>query len=140
MGNIHAGIRNKPSMNAWIPLALLPIPPKRLDKLPDYPAKEQELDALQVIHEIVSIVLSPLTDPKYAQGINILCCNEKIRNCVPKLVAWLADHVEDCTLQAVAMKQRLICTATPNDFAELPDEPFPPVRTPPMPPHIRYPT
>lgn len=60
LGNLQSGVRSKLSMNAWIPLELLPIPLKRLDKLPDYPAEEQELGVLQIIHEIVSLVLSRL--------------------------------------------------------------------------------
>lgn len=46
IGNINSSVCNKPSMHAWIPIALLPIPPKRLDKIPGNPTEAQELDAL----------------------------------------------------------------------------------------------
>jgi len=46
IGNIKSTVHNKPTMNAWIPIALLPIAPKHLDKIPTYPAEAQELDAL----------------------------------------------------------------------------------------------
>ena len=72
-------------MNSWIPLAMLSIPPKRLDKLPDYRPEEQELDALQVTHDIVSLILSPLADATSVQGIEMVCCDEKIRKCFPNL-------------------------------------------------------
>ena len=108
-------------MNAWIPLALLPIPPKRLEKLPDYPLEEQELDALQVIHDILSNILSPLADPTSTQGIPMVCCDEKVRKCVPKLIGWLADHMENCTLHGVATNQCPICVVTVDKLGELPE-------------------
>ncbi|KAF8414714.1 hypothetical protein EV426DRAFT_579159 [Tirmania nivea] len=46
IGNIKSTVRNKPTMNAWIPIALLPVPPKWLHKIPNYSTKTQELDAL----------------------------------------------------------------------------------------------
>ena len=122
-GNIHSKIRNKPSANPWVPIALLPIPPKRLDKLPDYPQEEQELDALQVVHDIGSLVLSPLTET--SKGIEIKCCDEKVRKCFPKLVAWLADHMKNCALHGILHKLCPICIAPNDEFGELPPTPFP---------------
>ena len=126
IGNIDSEIRNKPSKHTWIPLAFLPIPPKRLEKLPDYPLEKQELDALQVFHEIVSLILSPLTDDKTLQGIPMACCDEKVRKCVPKLAGWLADHIENCTIHGIANNQCPMCIAPTDDFGHLPDTPFPP--------------
>ena len=34
IGNIKSTVRNKPTTNAWIPVALLPIPSKCLEKIP----------------------------------------------------------------------------------------------------------
>ena len=85
IGNIKSTVRNKPTMNAWIPIALLPIPPKRLDKIPTYSAEAQELDVLQITHEILSSILSPLSDARSQQGVEMVCCNENVRSCVPKL-------------------------------------------------------
>ena len=134
IANISSTIRNKPSSNAWIPIALLPIPPKRLDKLPDYPQEEQELDALQVTHDVISLVLSPLADARSLEGIEMVCCDEKIRKCIPKLSAWLADHVENCNLHGVSHNQCAICIASTDQFGELPDQPFTPR------PHATYAT
>ncbi|KAF8436407.1 hypothetical protein BGX38DRAFT_94477 [Terfezia claveryi] len=38
IGNIKSTVRNKPTMNAWILIALLPIPPKHPDN-PNHPSK-----------------------------------------------------------------------------------------------------
>ena len=124
IGNIDSTVRNKPTMNAWIPIAFLPIPPKRLDKVTGYSMEEQELDALQAIHEIISYILSPLADAKSLQGIEMVCCDEKVRRCVPKLTAWLADHMENATLHCIATNRCPICVAPVTDFGNLPDQPF----------------
>ena len=36
VGNIHSSIRNKPLYYAWLPIAFWPIPPKRIEKIPEY--------------------------------------------------------------------------------------------------------
>ena len=78
--------------------------------------EEQELDALQAIHEIISQILSPLSDPRYLQGIEIVCCDENIRRCIPKLTAGLADHMENAILHCIATNQCPICNAEIADF------------------------
>jgi len=79
-------------INAWIPLALLPISPNMLDKIPGYPVDTQELDALQVTYEIISSILSPLcnvSNMTSQSSIEMVCCDEKVRNCIPMLCRWL---------------------------------------------------
>ena len=83
----------------------------------------QELDALQAIHEIISQILSPLSDPRCLQGIEMVCCDENICRCVPKLTAWLVDHMENATLHWIATNQYPICNADIADFGELSDSP-----------------
>ena len=65
-------------MHVWIPLALLPIPLKRLDKVPTYTTSDQQLDALQTLHDIIIRVLSPLSDTGSRTGIEMVCCDEKM--------------------------------------------------------------
>jgi len=124
IGNIQSTVRNKPTMNAGMPIALLPIPPKRLDKIPTYPAEAQELDALQITHEILSSILSPLSDAKSQEGIELVCCDEKVRKCVPKLSAWFADHVENVMIHGITSNRCPICIAPPDELGELPDAPY----------------
>jgi len=124
IGNIASTIKNKPTINAWIPLALLPIPLKRLDKIPGYPVKAQELDMLQVTHEIISSILSPLCDVASQRGIEIVCCDEKVRNCVPILCGWLADHMENVMIYGISSNWCPICITPPNEFGELVNPPY----------------
>lgn len=123
IGNISSTIRNKPSMNAWIPIALLPIPPKRLDKISKYSVEAQELDVLQVTHEILSQILSPLSDGQSQKGIEMVCSDEKIRCCIPKLSAWLADHMENVMIHGIYSNRCPICVAPPDEFGDLPEAP-----------------
>jgi len=124
IGNIASTARNKPTMNAWILSALLPIPPKRLDKVVNYPQDVQELDALQVTHEIISRILSPLSDEPSQRGIEMVCCDETIRKCVPKLCSWLADHMENVMIHSIYSNRYPICIASPDQFRDLPDTPY----------------
>jgi hypothetical protein len=125
IGNIASTVRNKPSIHAWIPLALLPIPPKRLDKLPEYSVEAQELDSLQTTHKILSHILSPLSDAECQQGIEMVCCDETIRNCVPKISAWLADHMENVMIHGIFANRCPVCIAPPDEFGQLPNAPYP---------------
>ena len=124
IGNIHSTIWNKSSMNAWIPLAFLPIPPKRLGGVVSYTVEQQELDALQVIHEMISRILSPLSDAASPQGIEMVCCNEKVRRCVPRLTCWLADHMENATLHCVATNRCPSCITPVGEFGEIPNQAY----------------
>ena len=110
-------------MNACIPIGLLPIPPKRLDKILNYTQEAQELDALKVTHEVISHILSPLSDASSDRGIQMFCCDETIRKCIPKLAAWLGDHMESVMLHGIYTKRCPICTAPPDEFVELPETP-----------------
>ncbi|KAF8441111.1 hypothetical protein BGX38DRAFT_1096925 [Terfezia claveryi] len=111
IGNIKSSIRNKLTMNAWIPIALLLTPPKRLAKVPGNPMEAQELDALQVTHEILSSILSPLADAQSQQGIDMVCCDEKGRKCVPRLSAWLADHMKNIMIHGILTNRYSVCIA-----------------------------
>ena len=125
VGNINSRIRNKPCMNAKIPIELLPILPKCVRGIQDCPLEANELDTLQVLHDILSSILIPLNQKSIIEGVMILCYDEKVRKCIPKLIKWLADHIENCTLLEVQHNQCPVCIATSEEFGELPQTPFP---------------
>ncbi|KAF8441128.1 hypothetical protein BGX38DRAFT_1096931, partial [Terfezia claveryi] len=98
IGNIKFTICNKPTMNVWIPIALLPIPPKHLDRILGHPVEAQELDAPQMV-----------------------CCDKKVCNCVPKLSGWLADYMENVMIHGILSNRCPVCIAPPNEFRDLLD-------------------
>ena len=124
IGNIDSTIRNKPFMNAWIPHAFLPIPPKRLAGVVGYTVEQQELDALPVIHKIISRILSPLFDAASFWCIEMVCCDEKVWRCVPRLTCWLADPMENATLHCVATNRCPSCIAPVGECSEIPNQAY----------------
>lgn len=126
LGNIKAEIRNKPNFHAWIPLALLPVPPKRVTKLPGHSTDEQEKESTQIFHEVISDVLSPITDGSGQEGFEMFCADESIRLCFPVICAWLADHMENANLHCININRCPTCTARPDELGLISDEKLPP--------------
>ena len=87
IGNIVSTARNTTTMYACIPIGHLPIPPNRLDQISNYTQDVQELDALQLSHEVTSHILSHLSDASSQRGIQIVWCDETIRIWIPKVAA-----------------------------------------------------
>jgi len=71
-----------------------------------------------IIHYFTSI-LSPLSDARIQQGVEMVCCNENVQSCVPKLSAWLADHMENVMIHSITSNHCPICIALPDKFVEL---------------------
>ena len=49
-------------MQAWLPIALLPVGHKRVNELPEYTVDTQEIQALQTIPDILTHLWKPLSD------------------------------------------------------------------------------
>ena len=61
IGNISSQIRNKPASQAWICIGLLPIGPKRTQRIKGFTIQQQEYDTLTVQHKILEHILEPLS-------------------------------------------------------------------------------
>ena len=72
IGNIRATVRNSHTMHAWLPIALLPVGPKRVGKIPEYSAETQEIQALQTAHEVLTHLLKPLSDAQCQTGYEMI--------------------------------------------------------------------
>jgi len=59
--NIKSSVRNRPTFHAWVPVALLPSNPKRIQKVPGWLEKNQEQEAIQVHHDLLRFLLRPLS-------------------------------------------------------------------------------
>ena len=125
LGNIQSSIRNTPSMHAWIPIALLPICPKRVNKIPGYSADTQEVQALQTVHDVLKHLLKPLSDASCQEGYEMVCADGKVRLCFPKLFCWLADHPENATLHGVANNRCPICTSPTDKLGDYSETVYP---------------
>ena len=125
IGNIQRSTRNSPMMQAWLPIALLPVGPKRVNKIPGYSVDTQEIQALQTIHDIFTHVLKPLSDAACQEGYEMGCADGNIRLCFPKLFCWLADHMENATIHGIASNRCPICTTPTEKLGEYADSTYP---------------
>jgi len=92
IGNIKSGIRNRPTSHAWIPVALLPNSPKQVKKSTGWSEEKQEQEAIEVLHELLTFILHPLSDTARG-GLGISCGDGIIRECHFRVAGWLADHM-----------------------------------------------
>jgi len=125
IGNILSSIRNTHTMHAWIPIALLPIGPKRVNKIPGYSVDTQETQALQTIHDVLTALLKPLSDTACQEGYEMVCANGNVRLCFPKLFCWMADHMENATIHAIATNRCPACTTPTKKLGEYSDTGYP---------------
>ena len=93
IGNILNSIRNTLTMHAWIPIALLPIGHKRVNKILGNSMDMQEIQALQTIHDVLTHLLKPLTDSGCRNWYEMVCSDSNVQLCFPKLICWLVDHM-----------------------------------------------
>ncbi|KAF8420154.1 hypothetical protein BGX38DRAFT_1075254, partial [Terfezia claveryi] len=107
--NIRSSIRNIHTMHTWIPIALLPIEPKRVNKIFAYSVETQEIQALQTIHEVLTCLLKPLSDARCQKGYKMVCTDGNIRLYFPKLFCWLVDHMENATIHGIASNRCPTC-------------------------------
>ena len=118
IGNIRSAIRTTPAMQPWIPIAFLLIRPKPVNRIPGYSVESQEIQALQTVHDVLAHLLKPLSDAKYETGYEMVCADENVRLCFPKLFCWLANHVENATINCMSSNRCPVCTIPTEKLVE----------------------
>ena len=125
IGNIRSRIRNSHSMHSWIPIALLPIGPKRVTKIPGYSVVTQEIQALQTVHDVLTHLLKPLSDEGCRKGYEMVCGDENVRLCFPKLFCWMGDHMENATIHGLTKNCCPVCICPLDELGELSETEYP---------------
>ena len=74
IGNIKSSPGNKSSNHAWVPVALLPIGPKRVKKVPKWWEEKQEQESIEVLHSLLQFILRPLWN-KRQDGVEVRCAD-----------------------------------------------------------------
>ncbi|KAF8415072.1 hypothetical protein EV426DRAFT_541794 [Tirmania nivea] len=100
IGNIKSSIRNQPTSHTWVLVALLPNALKCVKRIPGWSEDKQEQEGIQVIHDLLTFVLRPLSNTA-RDGHNVKCCDEVIRRCYFQVAGWLADHMENSTIHGI---------------------------------------
>jgi len=73
------------TIHAWIPIALLAVGPRRVNKILGYSVEIQGQQALQTMYEILAHLLKPLFNARCQTGYEIICANGNIHLSFPKL-------------------------------------------------------
>ena len=113
LGNIRKEIRNKVSRRAWVLLAKLPAPKFSSVNGRTYASKEEKermpgILKAQLFHACMGKVLRPLCDPQLYHIVDPL---GDIRQCMPFLMAWIADLEEQYLISCLAKNNCPTCYA-----------------------------
>jgi len=115
IGNIPSSIRQKPNQRAWVLVVLLPVRPKRVHKKAGWSAAQQERESLETTHNLLRHILNPISNATQ-DGITTWCGDRMKRKCYIRVVAWLADHMENCTIHAVYNTRCGICECPADEL------------------------
>jgi len=138
-GNLSSKLRQMPSTQSVVPVALLRIlimnrniPQKRPD--------EQWQTNREVLNEVLRWVLHPLActhNPSAESGYyNVLCADRNFRSCKPVLAAWLADCREYSDLHHLERHVGIWCECPKNQLGDY----VPPGKHQPRRDHNQYQT
>ena len=108
-------------MHALVPSVLLPIGPKRVNKISRYSIEMQEIQALQTVHDILTHLLNPLSKASCQNIDEMTCADAKVRVCFPKLLCWLADHMENSTIYGIVNNRCPACICLTVQLGEYSD-------------------
>lgn len=117
VGNIPSEIRNKPNNHCWVPIALLPVGPKRLHKKAGWSVQKQEKEQLEVIQNLIQLLLRPIS-ASAGKGKAVKCGDGVKRMCYFRLGTWLADHQENCTIHSIYNNRCPICECPVAELGE----------------------
>jgi len=121
IGNIASKFRLKPSMHAWLPIAFLPMSPKRVMKVLGWSVAKQELESLDMTNRILEYILRPLSDVGN-NGVDMICSDEAKGCCYLRVAGWTADHSESATIHAIYFNRYPLCECPANALG---DDPLP---------------
>ncbi|RPA71031.1 hypothetical protein BJ508DRAFT_202336, partial [Ascobolus immersus RN42] len=128
VGNLPSSVRAKPSMNGWILVAILPMPPKKDDSLekdawgkPRCALTAEEKEKYKaykedVIHQVLEHILKPLKEAmergsngEPPKGMMLECADGKVRIGVPQVAGWIADYQEYSKLYQINKDGCAVC-------------------------------
>src|SRR5437868_958337 len=125
IGNIRSSTPNTDTMYGGLPITLLPIGPKQVNKIPEYSVETQEIQALPTVPSVLTALLKPLSDTKCHKGYEMVCADGNVRLCFPKLLCSMAADMENATIHAIANNCCPACTTPTEKLGEYSDSSYP---------------
>ena len=113
IGNILSSMWNKESKHATVLLGLLPVPPKMLG------LAARDVQQKKVNNEILCELMEAIFAPMAAlgkSGLEVECADGKVRLFLPRLAAWIADHLENVTLHGIQQNECTVCEIRPEEL------------------------
>ena len=118
IGNNKSSIQNKPIIHAWVLVAILLNGSKHVKKVPRWSEENQEQEANQVLHNLLTYVLRPLSNTA-SDRVRIKCGDELIRSCHLRIAGWLVDQMENSTMPSIYTIRCPICESPQNKLGNL---------------------
>jgi hypothetical protein len=98
IGNLSNRIRQTPSSNAVLLLALLPL----------FPKSYQASNTCEGFHKTLTSIFNPIKD-LYVLETDVNCANGYVQHCYPRLAAWIGDTPEQSLLTSVIGRFCPVC-------------------------------
>jgi hypothetical protein len=116
IGNLLAAVRNAPSTQSVLLVALLPVPIKLRDI--SKARREFQREHNRLVHQyVLRHLLAPL---EHAEGgvFTARCADGHTRRCYATVAAWLADYPEHCELQNLRYGSCIWCECPADKMGE----------------------
>jgi hypothetical protein len=111
LGNISMKARRTRSLNAWIIIGYIPVVTWNA------PTAIRTTLSSRLFHQCSKIIFRSIIDPGL-RGIKLADSLGAVRNCFPRLAAWLSDNPEQLMLNCAAGNTCPTTTAGYNDLGE----------------------
>lgn len=134
IGNINSAVRSRPSNNAWILLAQLPVPPKMRKHIHNEDIKrgnakisydgfsKTDYERFYKLYkdDALGAVIQAIFDPlkNRPMGIELQCADHALRQGFPVVAAWLADFQEYNKLYTTTQHGCCLCEISQSELGD----------------------
>ncbi|KAJ7572109.1 hypothetical protein C8J56DRAFT_1069983 [Mycena floridula] len=112
IGNISKEKRHKPSEHAMVLIGYLPV-----TKLECYDEDVRSLEQQRLFHKCMESLLEPIVEAG-KNGIPMMCSDGFVRHVYPIVMAYIADHPEQCLIAGCTQNSCPRCIVPPDQSGE----------------------
>ncbi|KAJ7576496.1 hypothetical protein C8J56DRAFT_1007498 [Mycena floridula] len=112
IGNISKEKRRKPSERAMVLIGYLPV-----TKLECYDKDVRSLEQQRLFHKCMKSLLEPIVEAR-KNGVPMMCSDGFVRHVYPIVMAYIADHPEQCLIAGCTQNSCPRCIVPPDQSGE----------------------